>query len=216
MIHRKLFYSILAAAITSLVAIFPATAASPPSQNSAMEDSNHQQTATFAGGCFWCVESDFDKVPGVTETISGYIDGHLINPTYKQVSSGISGHTEAVEITFDNRQISYEELLEIFWRSIDPTTSDRQFCDRGTQYRSGIYYHNNQQREAATRSKTALEKNKPFKEAIVTEVKMASIFYPAEAYHQDYHNKNPVRYNYYRYGCGRDKRVEALWGSKAS
>jgi len=174
------------------------------------------QTATFAGGCFWCVESDFDKVPGVVETISGYIGGHQLDPTYKQVSAGRTGHTEAVQITFNPEAISYEALLAHFWHSIDPTTENRQFCDSGSQYRTGIFYHNTQQKEHAMRSKSALEKTKPFKAAIVTEIETATKFYPAEEYHQDYHNKNPVRYSYYRYGCGRDKRLEALWGKKNS
>lgn len=216
MIHQKLYYSILAAAFALLAVVYPTTAEVTPAQSNAMEENVRYQSAIFAGGCFWCVEADFDKVPGVVETISGYTDGHVDNPTYKQVSAGRTGHTEAVKVTFNPHQVSYEQLLEIFWRSIDPTTADRQFCDRGSQYRTGIYYYDMQQMELANRSKSALERTKPFRDAIVTEIKAATPFYPAEDYHQDYHNKNPVRYNYYRHGCGRDKRLKELWGSRFS
>ncbi len=174
------------------------------------------QIAIFAGGCFWCVESDFDKVPGVTETVSGYIGGHLKNPTYEQVSAGGTGHTEAVKITFDPKKISYEKLLDIFWRSIDPTTKDRQFCDVGDQYRSGIFHLSSEQKKLAEQSKAELDKNKPFKESIVTEITQATKFYPAEEYHQNYYQKNPLRYKYYRYSCGRDKRVTELWRATTS
>ena len=170
------------------------------------------ETATFAGGCFWCVESDFDKVDGVISTVSGYIGGHQQNPTYEQVSAGGSGHAEAVQITFDPARIDYVGLLEIFWRTIDPTVANRQFCDVGSQYRPEIFYHTEQQRVWAEESKQMLEQTKLFKAPIVVEITEATIFYPAEEYHQDYHNKNPIRYKYYRYGCGRDERLEALWG----
>ncbi|HEU0202615.1 MAG TPA: peptide-methionine (S)-S-oxide reductase MsrA [Burkholderiaceae bacterium] len=168
--------------------------------------------ATFAGGCFWCVEADFDKVDGVVSTTSGYIGGRVANPTYSQVSSGSTGHTEAVEIVYDPRKVSYEKLLEVFWRNIDPTVKDRQFCDVGSQYRSGIFFHDDAQRRAAEASKAALEKNKPFKEPIVTEISMTTRFWPAEEYHQDYYRKNPIRYKFYRTSCGRDARLEQLWG----
>ena len=171
--------------------------------------------ATFAGGCFWCVESDFDKIPGVISTTSGYIGGKLDNPTYKQVSAGITGHAEAVEIEFDPQKVNYEQLLQYFWRTIDPTVKDRQFCDHGSQYRSGIFYHDDAQRRAAEASKAALEKNKPFKQSIVTEIAQATKFWPAEDYHQDYHRKNPLRYKFYRNGCGRDARLKELWGDLA-
>ncbi len=170
------------------------------------------ETAVFAGGCFWCTESDFDKVKGVVATTSGYIGGHKNNPTYKEVSAGGTGHTEAVKVEYDPVQVSYAELLKVFWRNIDPTTPDAQFCDHGSQYRSAIFYMNDEQKKLAQASKSALEKNKPFKESIVTEITQASMFYPAEAYHQNYHDRNPVRYNYYRWGCGRDARLEELWG----
>ena len=169
--------------------------------------------ATFAGGCFWCVEADFDKVPGVISTTSGYIGGTLANPSYEQVSSKTTGHAEAVEIVFDPAKVSYEQLLEKFWRSIDPTTKDRQFCDAGSPYRTAIFTHGPQQAAAAQASKAALDKSKPFKEPIVTTIEAAGPFYAAEGYHQDYYKKNPVRYNYYRSACGRDARLLQLWGN---
>lgn len=168
--------------------------------------------ATLAGGCFWCVEADFDKVPGVISTTSGYIGGRVANPTYEQVAGKGTGHAEAVEIIYDPKRVSYEQLLEYFWRTIDPTTKDRQFCDAGSPYRSAIFAHDAQQLAAAKASLAALEKSKPFKEPIVTEIVLASTFYVAEDYHQDYYKKNPVRYNYYRTGCGRDARLQQLWG----
>ena len=170
--------------------------------------------ATFAGGCFWCVEADFDKVPGVVSTTSGYIGGRVANPTYEQVSAKTTGHAEAVEIVFDPAKVSYEQLLEKFWRSIDPTTQDRQFCDAGSPYRTAIFTHGAQQAAAAQASKAALDKSKPFKEPIVTTVEAATAFYPAEGYHQDYYQKNPVRYKYYRNNCGRDARLQQLWGGR--
>ena len=175
---------------------------------------NQNETAIFAGGCFWCVESDFDKVAGVSETLSGYIGGHVHNPSYEQVTAGVTGHTEAVKITFDPQTVSYTELLNIFWHSIDPTTKDSQFCDHGSQYRSGIFYTSKQQKEQAENSKRALMESKPFKAPIVTEITQASTFYAAEDYHQDYYKKNPIRYKFYRYNCGRDKRLEKLWGTQ--
>src|ERR1700681_1245348 len=171
--------------------------------------------ATFAGGCFWCVESDFDKVPGVTATISGYTGGSKVNPTYQEVSSGGTGHAESVEVIYDPKKVSYEKLLDTFWVSIDPTVKDRQFCDSGNQYRTAIFYHDEAQRKAAEASRAALEKTKPFKEPLVTQIEMAGAFYPAEEYHQDYYKKNPVRYQIYRSGCGRDARLRELWGDKA-
>jgi peptide-methionine (S)-S-oxide reductase len=168
--------------------------------------------ATFAGGCFWCMESPFDKLDGVLSTISGYTDGHKKNPTYQEVSAGSTGHTEAVQIEYDPSKVSYAKLLEVFWKNIDPTTKDSQFCDHGSQYRSGIYYHGEAQKKAAEASFKSLEQTKPFKNPIVTELDAASIFYPAEGYHQNYYLENPIRYKYYRYGCGRDKRLDELWG----
>jgi peptide-methionine (S)-S-oxide reductase len=167
--------------------------------------------ATLAGGCFWCVEADFDKLPGVISTTSGYIGGKTANPTYEQVSSNSTGHAEAVEIVYDPAKLSYEQLLAHFWRTIDPTTPDRQFCDIGNSYRTAIFAHDAAQLAAAQASKAALEKNKPFPEPIVTQVVMAGPFTAAEAYHQDYYKKNPVRYQYYRASCGRDARLKQLW-----
>jgi peptide-methionine (S)-S-oxide reductase len=171
--------------------------------------------AVFAGGCFWCVESDFDKVPGVLSTTSGYTGGTVANPTYEQVSSKRTGHAEVVEIVFDPAKVSYEKLVEHFWRTIDPTTKDRQFCDAGSPYRSAIFAQDDAQLKIALASREALEKSKPFKEPIVTEVVKGGPFYPAEAYHQDYYKKNPIRYTYYRTSCGRDARVKQLWGEQA-
>ena len=173
-----------------------------------------QAKATFAGGCFWCVEADFDKVPGVISTTSGYTGGRGANPTYEQVSSKSTGHAEVVEIVFDNAKVSYEQLLAVYWRSIDPTTKDRQFCDAGSPYRTAIYAHDDAQFAAAKASLAALEKTKPFKEPIVTSIERAGPFYAAEEYHQDYYKKNPVRYKYYRTSCGRDARLAELWGSR--
>ncbi len=182
----------------------PAAAAAPTTANAAK--------ATFAGGCFWCTEADFDKVPGVLSTTSGYIGGTVDNPTYQQVSAQQTGHAEAVEIAFDPAKVSYEQLLAVYWRSIDPTTRDRQFCDSGTPYRTAIFAHGPEQLVAAQKSLQALEKSKPFAAPIVTTIQPAPSFYPAEDYHQNYHQKNPLRYNYYRSGCGRDARLEQLWG----
>jgi peptide-methionine (S)-S-oxide reductase len=167
-------------------------------------------TATFAGGCFWCMEPPFDKLDGVISTTSGYIGGNVANPTYEQVSSGVTGHAEAVEIRYDPSKISYAKLLDVFWRNIDPTAKNRQFCDEGSQYRSAIFHHDDEQKAAAVESKERLAKEKGWR--IETEIVKASRFYPAEEYHQDYYLKNPIRYKYYRNGCGRDKRLEQLWG----
>jgi peptide-methionine (S)-S-oxide reductase len=176
-------------------------------------DPRQFETATLAGGCFWCVESDFDKVEGVISTTSGYTGGHAKNPTYKQVSAGGTGHAEAVQIVYDPAKVTYAELLEVYWRNIDPTTPNRQFCDAGSQYRAEIFYHDETQKDLAEQSKRKAESTKSFEAPIVTQITMASEFYPAEEYHQDYHSKNPIRYKVYRYGCGRDKRLEQLWGS---
>ena len=171
-----------------------------------------EQTAIFAGGCFWCTESDFEKLDGVISAASGYIGGQLKNPTYKQVSAGGSGHTEAVEVVFDDQTVSYAELVEYFWKTIDPTDAGGQFCDRGQQYRSEIFYQTEGQRSIAEASKKALAASGLLASAIATKITAASTFYPAEEYHQDYYLKNSIRYNYYRWGCGRDKRLEELWG----
>jgi peptide-methionine (S)-S-oxide reductase len=174
------------------------------------------KVATFAGGCFWCMEQPFDRLPGVVATISGYTGGKTVNPTYEDVSSGRTGHAEAVAVVYDPKKVSYEKLLEVFWVNVDPTTKDRQFCDAGSQYTSAIYYHDEEQRRAAEASRAQIERTKKFSEPIVTRIEMAGPFYPAEDYHQDYYRKNPVRYQFYRKGCGRDARLKELWGDKAS
>jgi peptide-methionine (S)-S-oxide reductase len=173
------------------------------------------KVATFAGGCFWCMEPPFDKLPGVVATISGYTGGTKANPTYEEVSSGTTGHAESVEVVYDPKKVTYEQLLDVYWHNIDPTVKDRQFCDGGSQYRSAIFYNDQEQRQAAEASRAALEKSKPFKAPIVTQIVMGSTFYPAEDYHQDYYKKNPVRYQIYRSGCGRDARLKEIWGDKA-
>lgn len=171
--------------------------------------------AIFAGGCFWCVESDFDKVPGVLSTTSGYTGGKTANPSYEQVSKNTTGHAEVVEVVYDPAKVSYARLVEHFWRTIDPTVKDQQFCDRGSPYRSAIFAQDAAQLKTAQDSRAALDKTKPFKDPIVTEILLASTFYPAEEYHQNYYQKNPVRYKYYRTSCGRDARLKQLWGSQA-
>ena len=171
-----------------------------------------QAKATFAGGCFWCVEEAFEKVPGVISAVSGYTDGHVDNPSYKQVTSGRTGHTEAVEVIFDPAQVTYEQLLDVFWRNVDPTVVDRQFCDVGNQYRTGIFVHDDEQKRLAEASRKALEESKPFAGPIVTPIAVASTFYPAEDYHQDYYKHNPLRYKFYKWNCGRAQRLEELWG----
>ncbi len=171
--------------------------------------------ATFAGGCFWCMEAPFDVLPGVISTTSGYTGGSKKSPTYQEVSSGRTGHAEAVQIVYDPKKISYEKLLEVFWHNIDPTVKDQQFCDVGNQYRTGIFYHDEAQKKAAEASRAALQKNRPFKGEIVTEITAAAEFTPAEDYHQDFYKKNPTRYKFYRAGCGRDDRLKELWGADA-
>jgi peptide-methionine (S)-S-oxide reductase len=174
-----------------------------------------QAVATFAGGCFWCMEAPFDKLDGVISTTSGYIGGSKRNPTYKEVSSGSTGHTEAVQIVYDPAKVSYSKLLDVFWVNVDPTDAGGQFCDRGSQYRTGIFVHDESQRQLAEASKAALAKSKPFREPIVTDIVAAGEFWPAEEYHQDYYKKNPIRYKYYRNGCGRDQRLQELWKDRA-
>jgi len=170
-----------------------------------------QATATFAGGCFWCVEADFDKVAGVISTTSGYIGGKVANPTYNQVVSGTTGHTEAVEVVFDPAKVSFQKLLDVFWRNHDPLVKNRQFCDSGEQYRAGIFYHDDQQKRLAEETKKTVQ-TKFAPRVVHTEVTKATTFYKAEEYHQDYYEKNPVRYKFYRFNCGRDQRLEELWG----
>ena len=169
-------------------------------------------TAIFAGGCFWCMEADFDKVPGVLSTTSGYTGGRLANPTYEQVSAGGTGHLEAVLVRFDPMQTNYAKLLEVYWPNIDPLTSTGQFCDVGSQYRSAIFYADAEQQRQAEVSKAALQASGRFTKPVVTEILPAGSFYPAEEYHQNYYQKNPLRYRFYRTTCGRDARLAELWG----
>ncbi|MFK8016521.1 MAG: peptide-methionine (S)-S-oxide reductase MsrA [Gammaproteobacteria bacterium] len=166
--------------------------------------------AIFAGGCFWCMEPPFDKLPGVLSTTSGYTDGHVVDPGYRAVSAGTTGHTEAVEIRYDPSQVSYQTLLDTFWKNVDPFAVDQQFCDKGSQYRSGIYVANDSERALAEASARAVAEK--FGKTVATEIKPASTFYAAEDYHQDYYQKNPIRYKFYRRGCGRDKRLKDIWG----
>lgn len=176
------------------------------------EASDNLETATFAGGCFWCMEPPFDKLDGVVSTTSGYTGGQIKNPSYEEVSSGMTGHAESVQVVFDPQKISYSQLLDVFWHNIDPLTLDAQFCDHGSQYRTAIFYHNEEQKQLAEASKKALEESGRFSQPIVTEIVPAGEFYKAEDYHQDYYQKNPLRYKYYRYSCGRDQVLEQLWG----
>jgi len=200
-----------------LLALVAAWAATGKASETKMTEKtpNDLENATFAGGCFWCMESPFDKLPGVVSVTVGYTGGTMKNPTYEQVSAGRTGHAEAVQIVYNPTEIGYEKLLEVFWHNTDPTVKDRQFCDIGSQYRPGIFYHGEEQRLLALKSKEALEKSRPFKEPIVTEITAAGEFYPAEEYHQHYYRKNPIRYKYYRSGCGRDRRLKELWGDAA-
>jgi peptide-methionine (S)-S-oxide reductase len=183
-----------------------AGAADPPTGKNA-----EIRTAIFAGGCFWCIEADFEKLPGVLGAESGYTGGQTVNPSYEQVSAGNTGHTEAIRVSYDPQKVSYPQLLDYFWRHIDPTVKNRQFCDIGTQYRSGIYWQNEAERKAAESSRDALLASGKLPR-IETEIAAATAFYPAEEYHQDYYKKNPIRYAYYRQGCGRDARVKQIWG----
>jgi len=180
--------------------------------NTAIADETEQ--ATFAGGCFWCMEHPFDELDGVLSTTSGYSGGTAKHPSYEQVSSGSTGHAESIRIVFDPKRISYRQLLDVYWRNTDPTTKNRQFCDVGSQYRPAIFYHSEAQRIAAEASKQALMQDKPFAENIVTEITPAGEFWPAEDYHQNYYLNNPLRYKFYRFNCGRDQRLQQLWGKK--
>ena len=196
---------------TLFLAVLVATGAAfgqePPSQAA-----GGFETATFAGGCFWCMEPPFDELPGVVSTTSGYIGGHAVDPTYEEVSAGRTGHTEAVEVIYDPSTVTYAQLLDVFWRNIDPVARNRQFCDFGPQYRSGIFYHDAQQERLARETKETLTRSGSFSDSIATEITEATEFYAAEGYHQDYYLKNPLRYKFYRYQCGREKRLRQLWG----
>jgi len=174
-----------------------------------------REVAIFAGGCFWCMEGPFDELPGVVETTSGYTGGEEVDPTYEEVSSGATGHAEAVRVIYDPERIGYEELLDVYWVNTDPTTADRQFCDRGNQYRPAIFHVNPEQQRLAEASKREIEASGRLPGPVVTEIVRAGRFYPAEEYHQDFYRKNPIRYRTYRLGCGRDARLRELWGEDA-
>ena len=169
--------------------------------------------AYFAGGCFWCMEEAFEKVEGVLSATSGYMGGTVANPSYEEVSAGRTGHAESVEVVYDPTKVSYQKLLDAFWHNVDPITPNAQFCDHGSQYRSAIFFQTDEEKLLSDASKQAIEQSKRFKEPIVTQIVMASQFYPAEEYHQDFYKKNPVRYKFYKYNCGRAKRLEELWGN---
>lgn len=178
----------------------------------ALDDLGNNEVATFAGGCFWCMQADLDRVPGVVSTTAGYTGGHKSNPTYKEVSAGGTGHVEAVQVIYDPSQVSYQQLLDFYFHNIDPTRDDGQFCDEGDQYRPVIFYHNQNQEQLARRYKQQLINSQTI-QPILVEIAPAQTFYPAEDYHQKYYQKNPIRYKFYRMNCGRDRRLKEVWGS---
>jgi len=203
---------VLLAACLATIVSFAADAA--PATGSPLPAAN--EVATFAGGCFWCMEPPFKKLPGVVSVTSGYTGGTLPNPTYRQVSAGNTGHAESIEVIYDPSQISYEKLLDVYWHNIDPTTPKQQFCDSGDQYRTAIFYHDEKQKKLAEASRDALQKSDVLHGAkIFTEITPASTFYAAEEFHQEYYRKEAIRYEIYRHGCGRDQRLQQLYGSKA-
>ncbi|MEO8187943.1 MAG: peptide-methionine (S)-S-oxide reductase MsrA [Burkholderiaceae bacterium] len=199
-----MFARLLALLLWPTIAALPASAQQPPSGAA---------KAVFAAGCFWCLEEAMDKVPGVISTTSGYMGGNRKSPTYEQVSSGATGHAEVVQVVYDPSKVSYERLLEQFWLNHDPTVKDRQFCDVGSQYRPSVFYYDDEQKRLAEASKAKWDKDKPFRQPIVTPIVNATEFWPAEGYHQDYYLKNPLRYKYYVTSCGRYARLNELWGN---
>lgn len=200
---RRLTKSLVALVVSGIAGVaFAQTAPSPAGQ----------AVATFAGGCFWCMEEAYEKVNGVTSVVSGFMGGKVANPTYKQVSGGNTGHAEVVQVTFDPTKVSYEQLVDWFWVNIDPADATGQFCDKGSEYRSAIFYHGEEQKRIAQASRDKLQASGKLKQPIATEITAASAFYAAEDYHQDYYKKNAVRYQYYKYGCGRAARLEQIWG----
>jgi peptide-methionine (S)-S-oxide reductase len=210
----KLRLAILAAGL-GLGAFFLLGTMPPPAPSPAGPPPARLAHATFAGGCFWCMEATFEEVPGVVSAISGYAGGTVKNPTYEEVSSGTTGHAESVQVAYDSSRITYERLLDVFWHNVDPLDGGGQFCDRGTQYRSDIFYQGEDQKRAAEASKRKLEASGRFSKPIVTRIVPLEAFYPAEEYHQDFYKKNPVRYKMYRLGCGRDARLRELWGKSS-
>lgn len=212
---RTLFFGILA--IVGLLLVGANAPITRTGVNGAMvENHSKEKIATFAGGCFWCVESDFEKIAGVIEVVSGFAGGYTEDPTYHEVSSGSTGHAEAVQIHFDPDRVSYPELLDIFWRHVDPTDPGGQFVDRGTQYRTAIFYHDEEQKRLAEEAKARLQASGRYEKPVVTEIVAFTRFYPAEDYHQDYYKKSPLRYKYYRFRSGRDQFIEEIWGAEAN
>ena len=202
---KRLVSLVLSAALLPLIAVY----AGPSGATN-----GGPAIATFAGGCFWCMEHPYDELKGVISTTVGYTGGHVKNPSYEQVSAGGTGHAESIEVAYNPEKISYQKLLSVFWYNIDPLTKDAQFCDSGHQYRSAIFYHNEEQKRLAEQSKQQLEQSGRFDQSIVTEIVKAGPFYPAEDYHQNYYLKNPLSYKFYRYTCGRDQRLEELWDAQ--
>lgn len=200
------FYTMWSGTLILLVVAFSNVLLQP------VVESSEPAKAYFAGGCFWCMEEAFEKVDGVIAAVSGYMGGTVQNPSYEEVSSGRTGHAESIEVVYDPSKVTYNQLLEAFWRNVDPITPTAQFCDHGTQYRAAIFYQNDQEKRFAEESKQAIEQSKRFTQPIVTQIVMASQFYPAEEYHQDFYKKNPIRYKFYKYNCGRAQRLDELWG----
>lgn len=200
------FYTMWSGTLILLVVVFSNVLLQP------VVESGEPAKAYFAGGCFWCMEEAFEKVDGVIAAVSGYMGGTAQNPSYEEVSSGRTGHAESIEVLYDPSKVTYNQLLEAFWRNVDPITPSAQFCDHGTQYRAAIFYQNDQEKRFAEESKQAIEQSKRFTQPIVTQIVMASQFYTAEEYHQDFYKKNPIRYKFYKYNCGRAQRLDELWG----
>lgn len=214
---RRIIAALSLSAVTVIIGASLASAQQPDAAKApAPATQAGLEVATFASGCFWCAESDFDKVPGVTETISGFMGGQTKNPTYEQVSAGGTGHTEALQLKYDPKVVSYQQLLDYYWRHVDLLDGGGQFCDRGNQYRPAIFAHTPEQKKLAEDSKAALDKSKRFDRPIAVEIVDAGTFTPAEDYHQNYYETHPLQYRYYRYACGRDARLEKLWGAEAA
>jgi peptide-methionine (S)-S-oxide reductase len=197
------------------IAFLAALAAGAAAQGTPPAPANLKK-ATFAGGCFWCMEHPFDEIPGVVSVTSGYTGGSKAKPAYEEVSSGTTGHAESVEVVYDPAKVTYDKLVDVFWHNVDPLTANAQFCDHGTQYRTAIFYHDDEQKRVAEASKEALTKSGRFDKPIVTQIVQASTFWPAEDYHQHYYKTHPIQYKFYRYNCGRDQRLEQLWGKPGS
>src|ERR1700730_2920137 len=211
MISRRRIF--LAMAIVAMVLFGASMRHAPTFARAADASAPALEKATFAGGCFWCMQPAFEHIPGVVATTVGYTGGDKQHPTYEEVSDGGTGHAESIEVTFDPKKVTYQQLLNVFWHNIDPTSKDREFCDVGHQYRTAIFFHGADQEREAKASEKEIEETKPFKDAILTEIVAASTSWPAEDYHQDYYLKNPVHYKFYRYNCGRDQRLRELWGA---